>query len=278
MNANTSNIDIQTLIDSLNTDSKVVALRTTANYMLVKSIGAARQLIRERERLERDAEMIGADVDQRNQLDENLRSPNEFRDAIVGANHELTPLERVDIYTSARDWAMIEWKTATNGSSFYGPMTVKAMLDFMVKTAEPLSPSLAEMLAEHLKCDVAQIHKLHDLQALRDRERMVADRPEIEAILQSASGFAHEDSVNVLNAVDKHQLAVKLIEKLKAATNQVLMGILKTKRLDNLAMTKMYENGISDITNWIREFEHMHMDELAEAAESGRLRSVEDVI
>lgn len=278
MNANTSNIDIQTLIDSLNTDSKVVALRTTANYMLVKSIGAARQLIRERERLERDAEMIGADVDQRNQLDENLRSPNEFRDAIVGANHELTPLERLDIYASARDWATVEWKTATNGSSFYGPMTVKAMLDFMVKTAEPLSPSLAETLAEHLKCDVAQIHKLHDLQALRDRERMVADRPEIEAILQSASGFAHEDSVNVLNVVDKHQLAVKLIERLKAATNQVLMGILKTKRLDNLAMTKMYENGISDITNWIREFEHMHMDELAEAAESGRLRSVEDVI
>ena len=275
---NSSNIDIQTLIDNLNNDSKAVALRTTANHMLIKSIGAARQMIRERERTERDAELIGADVDQRNQLDEDLRSPYEFREAIVGTSHELTPLEKLDVYASARDWATLEWKTVSNGNSFYGPMTAKAMLDFMTKAAEPLSPSLAETLATHLKCDVAHIHKLHDLQALRDRERMTADRPEIEATLQSMTGYAHEDSLNTLNPIDKHQLAVKIIEKIKAASDQVLMNILKTKRLGDLAKTKMYEDGINAVRDWIYGFEMNHMDELAEAAESGRLRSVEDVI
>ena len=56
------------------------------------------------------------------------------------------------------------------------------------------------------------------------------------------------------------------------------MRVMRSRRLTDLASTPLIEDGISQMTEWVRDFENLHSVTIGEAIERGtNVRTLDDV-
>ena len=73
-------------------------------------------------------------------------------------------------------------------------------------------------------------------------------------------------------------MGVKLVEALNKARENVLMRVMRSRRLTDLASIPLIEEGIKAMTDWVNEFEKLHFNEIGEAVERGaNIRTLDDL-
>lgn len=269
---------ITSVISEMDNVAKIPALRAVVHSMMAKTIGAIRQDIRARARdQQRDETNTQPSLDERNQFDENERSVDQINEA-MGFEQQLPPLKQAAMLHAAYDWAKDDLNTLTS-SPFEQPLDLKAMLKFMTDRTQPLNPVLIRELAKAAKCDEAHIKRLHELQAQREREALIEATPEIVATFEGfGAAYGLDTDVDALPALIQHQLGVKLVEALGKAHEAVLMRVMRTNRISDLASLPLIEDAQSKVKDWVRDFETANKQELQAAYEAGRtVRTLEDI-
>ena len=268
------------VVNNLDNAAKVPALRAIVHSSMAKCIGAIRQDIRERTNKQRDEQLdsdhIRTALDQRNGGDENERSVEQIARA-MGFGETMPALRQASILHAVYDWADVELNTVIT-SKWDAPLTIEGMLKFMTERAQPLDESLVKALADAAKTDEKIIRTLHELQERQDREKMIEAMPEIRLTFDGFGENGYEDSIEDLPIVAQHQLGVKLIDSLNKAKDQVLMRVMRSRRITDLANIPLLEDGINQMTEWVREFENLHSVTIGEAIEQGaNIRTLDDM-
>lgn len=268
------------VVNNLDNAAKVPALRAIVHSSMAKCIGAIRQDIRERTNKQRDEQLdsdhIRTALDQRNEGDENQRSVEEIARA-MGFGETMPALRQASILHAVYDWANVELNTVIT-SKWDAPLSIDGMLKFMTERAQPLDESLVKALADAAKTDEKTIRTLHELQERQDREKLIEAMPEIKLTFDGFGENGYEDSIEHLPIVAQHQLGVKLIDSLNKAKDQVLMRVMRSRRITDLASIPLIEDGINQMTEWVREFENLHSTAIGEAIEQGaNIRTLDDM-
>lgn len=285
------------VIDTLDNAAKIPALRAITHSMMAKCIGAIRQHIRLQQRptnlkdgtelnAERNEER-GDGLDARNAHDENTRSVADIANA-MGFPSNVSPMEQAEIYHEVYEWAKGALLTLSQ-SRFDQPLDLDGMLAFMTTRSQPLPEVLLNELAKIVKTKPEVIAKMHEMQEMQDREKLIAMLPEIKATflgfdhLTDTDGYAlredeRSDGFNNLPAIAKHQLGVTVVDKLGKAKEQVMMRAMRTRRLTELASIPLIEDGTKVVADWVQTHEKAHEADIHAAIEQGlQLRSLEDV-
>lgn len=266
-------------IESLDNAAKIPALRAIVHSTMARCIGAIRQDINERAREARKDEAdIGLnDLDQRNGQDENNRTPYETAIA-MGFNVVMPPLKLASILHAVYEYANDELHTIAT-STWDQPLNLDGMIKAMATNSQSLDATIVKALAEAIGCDEATIKQMHELQSQKERERLIEAKPEIIDMFHSLGDNGYASAIDELPTLVQHQLGVKIIDSLVKAQNSMLIRIMRTKRLTDLATIPLLKEGVTKISAWVHSFEEANRDELAAAHEAGRtVRSVEDVI
>jgi len=268
------------IVNDLDNAAKVPALRTIVHSAMAKCIGAIRQDIRERVNKQRDEQLDETRtvlaLDQRNERDENERSVEEIARAL-GFGETMPALRQASILHAVYDWANVELNTIIT-SKWDAPLTLDGMLKFMTEKAQPLDESLVKALADAAKTDEKTIRTLHELQERQDREKLIEAMPEIKLTFDGFGENGYEASIEHMPIVAQHQLGVKLIDSLNKAKDQVLMRVMRSRRIADLASIPLIEDGINQMTEWVREFENLHSTTIGEAIEQGaNIRTLDDL-
>ncbi len=276
------------VINGLDNAAKVPALRAIVHSSMAKCIGAIRQHLREQERNERPEDPSGftevpsvdrramQDLDMRNQVDENTRSVEEISRA-MGFGTNVPAIKQASILHAVYDWANSELQTLIT-SQWDAPLSLDGMLKFMTEKAQPLDKALVKALANAARTDEGTIVKLHELQEMRDREKLKELLPTIVLTFNGFGENGYEDSASDLPTIAQHQMGVKLVESLNKARDNVLMRVIRSRRLIDLASIPLIEEGVKAMTDWVNEFEKMHRDEIGEAIERGvNVRTLNDL-
>lgn len=272
----TTNCSLLDIVDNLENAARIPALRGIIHSAMAKAIGAIRQDIRNRQRLERDDEDPQVDLDVRNGHDEDARSAKELADA-MGFETQVPPLEQASLWHAVFDWTNSNLRTLST-SRWDAPLSLEQMLEFMTSKAQSLDPILAQALADAAKTDVKTIERMHELQDQREREQLVEARPEIVATFNGFGDNGYADAIDDLPKIDQHQLGVKVIESLNKARDQVLARVLRTRRIADLASVPIIEDAAKQVSNWVENFERRYGSEIDEAIDAGRnIRTIEDV-
>ena len=275
-------------VSDLDNAAKIPALRAIVHSSMAKCIGAIRQDIRERERTERQEDSSSftdvppvdrramQDLDMRNQTDENERSVEEIARA-MGFGETMPALRQASILHAVYDWANVELNTIIT-SKWDAPLTIDGMLKFMTEKAQPLDKTLVKALANAARTDEGTIVKLHELQEMRDREKLKELLPTIVLTFNGFGENGYEDSASDLPIIAQHQIGIKLVESLNKAKDQVLMRVMRSRRIADLASVPLIEDGINQMTEWVREFENLHSTTIGEAIEQGaNIRTLDDM-
>ena len=273
------------VINSLDNAACIPALRTVTHSAMAKCIGAIRQHLRKQERTERDEEAQATALDQRNDTDENTRSIAELQDA-AGFTVAMPPMQLASAWHQLYTEALGALNSKIT-NRFDAPLDLDSMLKFMTERSQPLDEATVKALAEIIKCDEKTIREMHELQDRQDRERMKAMAPAIKAIFEGLTVNPHDfaefsnddafDGWDRLPMVAKHQLGIKLVEALTKAKNQVMLRVMRSRKLTDLGSIPLIEDGINQMTEWVNEFEKIHYDEIGEAIDQGaNLRTLED--
>lgn len=274
----TTNQNLFDLIEGLNNTARVAALRGIAHSAMAKSIGAIRQDMRDRQRMERDAENPQTDLDVRNEQDEGLRDNREELSNAFGFSMAVPPLRQASTLHAVYDWAQSDIKTLAQTRWDY-PLSINEMLDFMIKNAQKLDPFIAKALAEAAETDVETIHKMHEIQNMREREQLTEAAPEIVATFNGFGDNGYEDSITDIPVLLQHQLGVKVVESLNKARDQVLNRVMRTRRIADLSAIPILKDAAEQASAWVNAFEDRHSDEIREAIETGRnVRTLEGVV
>ena len=276
------------VVNNLDNAAKIPALRAIVHSSMAKCIGAIRQHLREQERNERPEDPSGftevpsvdrramQDLDMRNQVDENERSVEEIARA-MGFGETMPALRQACILHAVYDWANVELNTIIT-SKWDAPLTLDGMLKFMTEKAQPLDESLVKALADAAKTDEKTIRTLHELQERQDREKLIEAMPEIKLTFDGFGENGYEASIEHMPIVAQHQLGVKLIDSLNKAKDQVLTRVMRSRRIADLASIPLIEDGINQMTEWVREFENLHSATIGEAIERGvNVRTLDDL-
>lgn len=276
------------VVNNLDNAAKIPALRAIVHSSMAKCIGAIRQHLREQERNERPEDPSGftkvpsvdrramQDLDMRNQVDENERSVEEIARA-MGFGETMPTLRQASILHAVYDWANVELNTIIT-SKWDEPLTLDEMLEFMTTRSQPLDESLVKALADAAKTDEKTIRTLHELQERQDREKLIEATPEIKLTFNGFGENGYEHSIEQLPIVAQHQLGVRLIDSLNKAKAQILMRVMRSRRLVDLASIPLIEEGVKAMTDWSNEFEKLHRDEIGEAIERGvNIRTLDDL-
>ncbi len=276
------------VINGLDNAAKVPALRAIVHSSMAKCIGAIRQHLREQERNERPEDPSGftevpsvdrramQDLDMRNQVDENTRSVEEISRA-MGFGTNVPAIKQASILHAVYDWANSELQTLIT-SQWDAPLSLDGMLKFMTEKAQPLDKALVKALATAARTDEGTIVKLHELQEMRDREKLKELLPTIVLTFNGFGENGYEDSASDLPTIAQHQMGVKLVESLNKARDNVLMRVIRSRRLIDLASIPLIEEGVKAMTDWVNEFEKTHHDEIGEAIERGvNVRTLDDL-
>lgn len=280
------------LINLFDKPARIPALRAVVHTSLSRTIGALRQHIRAEERKQRDEAQEEAGkqqgLDQRNAIDEALRSVAELQDS-AGFAVDVEPMKL------AASWHQV-WVEANSHlhtvitNKFDEPLTPDGMLSFMTERSQPLDEALIKALCDIVKCKPEDLRKMHELQDRQDRERMKAIAPQIKAMFDGltvspvAAEFSngYDDAFHgwdALPVIAKHQMGVKIAESLLKAKNQVLVRVMRNKKLTDLGDIPMIDANIGDIKDWVTKFEDAHTAEIAEALDGGaNIRTLEDVL
>lgn len=268
------------IVNDLDNTAKVPALRAIVHSSMAKCIGAIRQDIRERANKQRDeqldADHIRTALDQRNESDENERSVEQITRA-MGFGETMSALRQASILHAVYDWANVELNTIIT-SKWDAPLTLDDMLKFMTEKAQPLDESLVKALADAAKTDEKTIRTLHELQERQDREKLIEAMPEIKLTFDGFGENGYEASIEHMPIVAQHQLGMKLIDSLNKAKDQVLVRVMRSRRIADLASIPLIEDGINRMTEWVREFENLHSTTIGEAIEQGaNIRTLDDM-
>lgn len=264
------------VINGLDNAARIPALRALTHSAMAKCIGAIRQHLREQERTERDEESQTNALDQRNGHDENTRSVGEIVRA-MGFGENVPAIKQASILHAAYDWANGELQTLIT-SQWDAPLSLDGMLKFMTEKAQPLDKALVKALADAARTDEKTIMQLHELQEMRDREKLKELLPTIVLTFNGFGDNGYEDSASDLPTIAQHQMGVKLVESLNKARDSVLMRVMRSRRLVDLASIPLIEEGIKAMTDWVNEFEKLHRDEIGEAIERGmNVRTLDDL-
>ena len=276
------------VINGLDNAARIPALRTVTHSAMAKCIGAIRQHLREQERNERPEDPSGftevpsvdrramQDLDMRNQVDENTRSVEEISRA-MGFGTNVPAIKQASILHAVYDWANGELQTLIT-SQWDAPLSLDGMLKFMTEKAQPLDNALVKALADAARTDEGTIRKLHELQEMRDREKLKELLPTIVLTFNGFGENGYEDSASDLPTIAQHQMGVKLVESLNKARDNVLMRVMRSRRLVDLASIPLIEEGVKAMTDWVNEFEKLHRDEIGEAIERGiNVRTLDDL-
>ena len=265
------------VIADLDNAAKIPALRAVTHSSMAKAIGVIRQDIRDRARTQqRDEESNDNALDQRNNFDENQRSVEEISRA-MGFGQQMPPLKQASILHAVYDWAMVQLNTVII-SKWDAPLTLDGMLGFMTDKAQPLDETLVNALADAAKCDPKHIKLMNELQERQDREKLKEAIPEIKMVFNGFGENGYEDSIADLPVIAQHQLGVKVVDSLNKAKDQVLMRVMRSRRISDLASLPLIEDGVNQMTKWVNEFENVHAHEIGEAIEQGaNIRTIDDV-
>ena len=264
------------VINNLDNAAKIPALRTIVHSSMAKCIGAIRQHLREQERTERDEEAQATALDQRNDHDESTRSVEEIARA-MGFGENVPVIKQASILHAVYDWANGELQTLIT-SRWDAPLSLDGMLKFMTEKAQPLDKALVKALATAARTDEGTIVKLHELQEMHDREKLKELLPTIVLTFNGFGENGYEGSASELPIIAQHQMGVKLVEALNKARDNVLMRVMRSRRLIDLASIPLIEEGVKAMTDWVNEFEKMHRDEIGEAIERGvNVRTLDDL-
>lgn len=264
------------VINGLDNAARIPALRALTHSAMAKCIGAIRQHLREQERTERDEESQTTALDQRNDHDENERSVEELSRA-MGFSTNVPALRQASILHAVYDWANVELNTIIT-SKWDAPLTLDGMLKFMTEKAQPLDKALVKALADAARTDEGTIVKLHELQEMRDREKLKELLPTIVLTFNGFGENGYEDGASDLPTIAQHQMGVKLVESLNKARDSVLMRVMRSRRLVDLASIPLIEEGIKVMTDWVNDFEKTHHDAIGEAIERGmNVRTLDDL-
>lgn len=264
------------VINGLDNAARIPALRALTHSAMAKCIGAIRQHLREQEHTERDEEAQANALDQRNDHDENTRSVEEIARA-MGFSENVPTIKQASILHAVYDWANTELQTLIT-SQWDAPLSPDGMLKFMTEKAQPLDKALVKALADAARTDEKTIMQLHELQEMRDREKLKELLPTIVLTFNGFGGNGYEDSASDLPTIAQHQMGVKLVESLNKARDNVLMRVMRSRRLTDLASIPLIEEGVKAMTDWVNEFEKLHHNEIGEAIERGvNIRTLDDL-
>ena len=276
------------VINDLDNAARIPALRALTHSAMAKCIGAIRQHLREQERTERQEDSSSftdvapvdrramQDLDMRNQTDENTRSVEEITRA-MGFDENVPAIKQASILHAVYDWANCELQTIIT-SKWDEPLSLDGMLKFMTEKAQPLDKALVEALANAARTDEATIIKLHELQEMRDREKLKELLPTIALTFNGFGENGYEDSASNLPVIAQHQMGVKVVESLNKARDNVLMRVMRSRRLVDLANVPLIEEGVKAMTDWVDSFEKLHHVEIGEAIERGmNIRTLDDL-
>ena len=264
------------VINGLDNAAKIPALRAMTHSAMAKCIGAIRQHLREQERTQRDEESQATALDQRNDHDENERSVEQIARA-MGFGETVPAIKQASILHAVYDWANGELQTLIT-SQWDAPLSLDGMLKFMTEKAQPLDKALVKALADAARTDEGTVMKLHELQEMRDREKLKELLPTIVLTFNGFGENGYEDSTSKLPVIVQHQLGVKLVESLTKARDNVLTRVMRSRRLADLASIPLIEEGVKVMTDWVNEFEKLHRDEIGEAIERGvNVRTLDDL-
>jgi hypothetical protein len=187
-------------------------------------------------------------------------------------------MKLASILHAVYEYANDELRTIAT-STWDQPLNLEGMIKAMATNSQSLDPSIAKALAEAIGVDEKIMQEMHELQAQKERERLLEAKSEIVDMFNSLGTNAYETAIDELPALVQHQLGVKIVDSLVKAQNQVLMRIMRSKRLTDLASIPLLKEGVTKISTWVKDFEEANRDELAAALEAGRtVRSIEDVI
>ena len=276
------------VINDLDNAARIPALRALTHSAMAKCIGAIGQHLREQERTERQEDSSSftdvapvdrramQDLDMRNQTDENTRSVEEITRA-MGFDENMPAIKQASILHAVYDWANCELQTIIT-SKWDEPLSLDGMLKFMTEKAQPLDKALVKALANAARTDEATIIKLHELQEMRDREKLKELLPTIALTFNGFGENGYEDSASNLPVIAQHQMGVKVVESLNKARDNVLMRVMRSRRLVDLASVPLIEEGVKAMTDWVDSFEKLHHVEIGEAIERGmNIRTLDDL-
>ena len=276
------------VINDLDNAARIPALRALTHSAMAKCIGAIRQHLREQERTEHQEDSSSftdvapvdrramQDLDMRNQTDENTRSVEEIARA-MGFGENVPAIKQASILHAVYDWANCELQTIIT-SQWDAPLSLDGMLKFMTKKAQPLDKALVKALADAARTDEGTIVKLHELQEMRDREKLKELLPTIVLTFNGFGENGYEDSASDLPTIAQHQMGVKVVESLNKARDNVLMRVMRSHRLVDLASVPLIEEGVKAMTDWVDSFEKLHHVEIGEAIERGmNIRTLDDL-
>lgn len=271
------NLSLNDVIDSMDNVARVAALRGVAHSAMAKCIGSIRQHMRDEARNIRNEDEPQTDLDQRNTQDEDVRGGNDVKYA-MGFTVDTPPLAQASLLHAVYSWAVADIKTLAT-SQWDHAMGIKQMLEFMTKNSPKLDRALAEALAAAVKTDVRNIEKMHELQAMRDREQLIEAAPEIIFTFEGYGENGYNDAIDDLPKVLQHQLGVKVVESLYKARDNVLGRVLRSRRLADLASITLLEDAAKQVKAWVDSMEARYRDEIREALEAGRnVRTLEDIV
>lgn len=289
------NMSLIDVISSMENTPRIAALRGLTHSAMAKCIGSIRQHIRDEARKARNEDTPQTDIDQRNAQDEADRISDQFNEIRDGHNYgnpidaadegkramgfdaTVPPLRQASLFHAVYDWALTDLKTLST-SQWDIPLSLDQMLSYMTDRAPRLDPALASALADAIHTDVKTIEKMHELQAMRDREQLIEAAPEIRLTFNGFGDNGYERAVDDLPKMIQHQMGVKIVESLKKARDQVLLRVMRSRRLSDLASIPIIEGAIKEMSDWVTEFEKQYSDEIREALDAGRnIRTLEDL-
>lgn len=270
-------LTLASLVLAMDNTPQIAALRSIVHSTMAKTIGAIRQDIRNRKNTERNADSNLTDLDQRNELDERLRQYAVNPD-LEEFKAQADPLKQANKLHAVYDWANTQLRTLTT-TKWEQPLNIDQMLNFMIDRAQPIDAALVKALADAVEIDPSLIIQLHEVQSLREREQLKEIRPEILSTFRGFTADGYSECIEDLSKVDQHQLAIKIVDGLVKAQNQVLNQVMRTKRMSDLGSIPLIKEATTDVATWVKNFETENEAELDEAVEQGRnLRNLEDVL
>ena len=277
---NTTNQSLFDLIEPLDNTARIPALRAITHSAMARCIGAIRQHMREQARSARNEDEPQVGLDQRNEFDEDARRDTEdtyHAEFEAKFTPPPSPLNEASLLHAVYDWAASELHALIT-SQWDAPLTIEQMIEFMTKNTPKLDRALAQALADAAKTDIKTIERMHELQSQREREQLIEATPEILLTFNGFGENGYADAIDELPKVVQHQLGVKVVESLNKARDQVLVRILRTRRIAELASVPILEDAAKQVSNWVEQLEHRYGDEIREAIDAGRnIRTLEDV-
>lgn len=287
----TSNCGLLDVVENLDNVARIAAYRGLANSLIAKTIGAIRQHIRDTDRENKKLEEPDAsdeftrtthrntdlNEDRVTALEAKMRGENSDEARLLGFDTPLKPLALASKLHAAYDLCARELETIAQ-TQYDEPLTVDQMLSFMIDRAPRPDEVMLKLVADAAKLPVDTIRKMQELEHQREREQLKAARTEI---VQTFNGFntnGYNAAIDDLDPIIQHSLGVKVVESQRKAKDNLIMRVMRSRRISDLGSVELYDEADRAVSSWVKAFEHRHRDELTAAFEAGRtIRSLEDL-